>query len=125
MPCLSDENLAAIVEGRVTPEQIATWNAHVSTCDNCTLRFGRLQAGLTDSLNESNPHELKRGDRIRVSGAKDTEYAVFDELHSDLRATPPGTGYPALHLAAKGAWVYFDNAPNVRRLVQLEQITKP
>ena len=70
------------------------------------------------------PLQLKRGDRIRVKGARDTEYATFDELHFDLRATPPGASYLALRRVPTGAWVFFDNAPNVRQLVQLDRISK-
>ena len=45
MSCLSDENLAALVDGSADAEQLAMWKAHISTCDVCATRFARKQVG--------------------------------------------------------------------------------
>ena len=49
MSCLSDENLAALISGSANAEQLATWKAHLASCDSCTLRLGKKQAGLDES----------------------------------------------------------------------------
>ncbi len=45
MSCLTDENLPALVDGSADAEQLATWKAHISTCDACATRFARRQVG--------------------------------------------------------------------------------
>ena len=45
MPCLSDENLAALVDGSALAQHLATWKAHIATCDACAARFARKQVG--------------------------------------------------------------------------------
>ena len=49
MSCLSDENLAALVDGSSDAEQSVTWKAHISTCDACATRFARKQVGSSQS----------------------------------------------------------------------------
>ncbi len=45
MSCLSDENLAAFVDGSATDEQLSAWHDHIATCDSCATRFARKQVG--------------------------------------------------------------------------------
>ena len=49
MSCLSDENLAALVDDSADTEQSATWEAHIATCDACATRFARKQVGSSRS----------------------------------------------------------------------------
>ena len=43
MSCLSDENLAALVDGSADAEQTDAWNRHVDECDSCAGRLRRKQ----------------------------------------------------------------------------------
>ena len=43
MPCLSDENLAALVDGSADAEQADEWDCHVDECDSCAARLRRKQ----------------------------------------------------------------------------------
>ena len=37
--CLSDENLAALVDGLADAEQTDAWNQHIDSCDSCAARL--------------------------------------------------------------------------------------
>ncbi len=47
MSCLSDKNLAALVDGSADAEQSLRWKEHISTCDACATRLARKQVGLS------------------------------------------------------------------------------
>ena len=49
MSCLSDENLAALVDGSASAEQADEWNRHVDECDSCAVRLLREQRRRTGS----------------------------------------------------------------------------
>ncbi len=53
MSCLSDENLAAFIAGKGSSHELTTWTDHLTACDDCTLRLGRLQAGLRRNVGTS------------------------------------------------------------------------
>ena len=46
MSCLSDENLAALVSGSASDEQLSAWHDHIATCDSCAAKAMRRQAGM-------------------------------------------------------------------------------
>ena len=60
MPCLSDENLAAVVDGSATDEQLSAWHDHIATCDSCAAKAMRRQAGVSDAPDGSDVvHSLR------------------------------------------------------------------
>ena len=49
MSCLSDENLAALVDGSADAEQTFEWNRHIDLCDRCAARLLRKQRASNQS----------------------------------------------------------------------------
>ncbi len=45
MSCLSDENLAALVDGSALAQHLVTWKAHIAACGAYATRFARKQVG--------------------------------------------------------------------------------
>ncbi len=44
--CLSQRDMAALLEGAATAEQLASWKRHLRLCDSCAARVAQLRAGL-------------------------------------------------------------------------------
>jgi len=44
--CLSQQDMAALIEGSASPEQVTFWRRHLRLCDSCATAVARLRMGL-------------------------------------------------------------------------------
>ena len=77
--CLSDQELTAFADGSATPEQIATWKAHLTTCDSCAARAMRRTGELAPSEPDSSPSRPQSppaGDPLLAPGTQLGDFRV-------------------------------------------------
>src|SRR5262245_32621742 len=46
--CLTDQDLAALIQGSAAPKQIAAWKQHVEGCESCASRLAKTRIARVD-----------------------------------------------------------------------------
>ena len=101
MSCLSDENLAALVDGSADAGQTDEWNRHIGSCDGCAGRLFRKQQAASQG-ESSDPDETVTVQPPIKPPVKPNLDAGADQLPAD--AIPGYRILKELHRGGQGAY---------------------
>jgi len=101
--CLSDKNLAALVDGSASDEQLSAWHDHIATCDSCAAKAMRRQAGVTDASEHEPTVEAATSD----SSDPDATVSIkpIGKPNLDAKAElPPSDAIPGYRILKELHW---------------------